>query len=125
MIFTSVWTLLALLYLALAPRFFSSVAHVMAIFALDALTMLFWFAGFIALAVFRSALEVVANDIYTHGCSALFDVCPTLEAAVVFGAFEWYVKTSRNTVWRRGSWDIRSPCALATSLVPHAVYILG
>ncbi len=59
MVFVSVWTLLILIYLALAPRFFSAFAHPMAMLGLDALTMLFWFAGFIALAVLHHQFEGV------------------------------------------------------------------
>ena len=86
--------MLVLLYLALAPRFMPKIAHPLAILGLDALTMLFWFAGFIALAVFHHDLEIdIEFDGWfaTRGCSDLFDICPTVEAAVVFGAFEWYV----------------------------------
>ena len=62
---------------------------------LDALTMLFWFAGFIALAVFDRDLHDV--DVITYfgneyrGCDFLGNLCGTITAAVVFGAFEWYV----------------------------------
>ena len=91
MVFVAVWTLLVLIYLGLAPKFFSRFAHVHAILALDALTMLFWFAGFIALAVLYHDIVDVANFEYFTGCGALGDYCGVSEAAVVFGAFEWYV----------------------------------
>ena len=80
MVFVSVWTLLVLPYLALAPSFFERFANKFAVLALDALTMLFWFAAFVALAVYR-------NDDFSrcHG----FRLCKTVTAAVVFGAFEW------------------------------------
>ena len=80
MVFVSVWTLLVLPYLALAPTFFERFANKFAILALDALTMLFWFSGFIALAVYR--------DDFVGGCHG-FRVCKTVTAAIVFGAFEW------------------------------------
>lgn len=96
MIFVSVWTLLILLYLSLAPRFIAAVAHPFAMLALDALTMLFWFAGFIALAVFRhSASEVYIGDgfgDYYNACGSGGIVgrwCGEMEAASVFGALEW------------------------------------
>ena len=93
MIFVSVWTVLALIYLTFTPKFVPSIAHVFAIMALDALTMLFWFAGFIALAVFRhdisdTGVEINYSDIFS-ACSLLSNICPTMEAAVVFGALEW------------------------------------
>ena len=96
MMFVSVWTILVLIYLALTPKFFPSVAHVLAILALDALTMLFWFAGWISLAVLHARAEdtalllpdgagVDAFDL----CSVVGNICPTIEAAAIFGAFEW------------------------------------
>ncbi|KAL9127812.1 MAG: hypothetical protein Q9217_003372, partial [Psora testacea] len=88
LLFTSIWTLLALLYLALAPRFMSKIANVFAIVAVDALTMLFWFAGFVALAVFHRDLEDAAGFLSSDGCDALDNVCEVIEAAVVFGALE-------------------------------------
>ena len=96
MVFVSVWTLLILLYLSLAPRFIASVAHPIAMLALDALTMLFWFAGFIALAVFRHNVgEVYLGDVFgdlynTCGSGGILDRwCGELEAAAVFGGLEW------------------------------------
>jgi uncharacterized membrane protein (DUF485 family) len=84
MVFVSVWTLLVLPYLALAPTMFSRFANKYAILALDALTMLFWFAGFIALAVYRDDFP---------RCSGT-RACDTLTAAIVFGAFEWLLFTA-------------------------------
>jgi len=71
----------------------SSIAHPFALLALDLLTTLFWFAGFIALAVFDNSLHNVAfGDIYGdvyRGCSVFGNFCALITAAVVFGAFEW------------------------------------
>ncbi|KAL8787970.1 MAG: hypothetical protein Q9195_007514 [Heterodermia aff. obscurata] len=99
MVFVSAWTLLILIYLTLAPRFLSSLANIFAILALDALTMLFWFAGFIALAVLYHRLEDSAYVFgdgfgyfgYVRTCAAagIKSICQQIEAAVVFGAFEW------------------------------------
>ena len=101
MVFVAAWTMLILIYLALAPRFFSSLANVFAILALDALTMLFWFAGFIALAVLYHQLEDSAflvdfayvgyGTVRTCSEAGIKGVCQQMEAAVVFGAFEWWV----------------------------------
>ncbi|KAI4119850.1 MAG: hypothetical protein LQ345_000317 [Seirophora villosa] len=57
MLFSSVWTLVpALPYLALGPRFLPASANNKVIhLAVDALTALFWFAGFIALAAWSSS----------------------------------------------------------------------
>lgn len=45
--------------------------------------MIFWFAGFIALAVWLPPAR------FCHG-----DVCSSLQAATVFGSFEWYASVS-------------------------------
>lgn len=89
MVFNAVWTMLVLIYLAIIPRFVQRFAHVHVMLALDALTMLFWFAGFIALAVLYHDIVGVANFEYFAGCGALGDYCGVTEAAVVFGALEW------------------------------------
>jgi len=81
LVFTSVWTLLALLYLGLAPMFFAAAAHKFGILAAEALTMLFWFAGFIAMAVWLT-------DRLCYG-----SICNAAKAATVFAAFEWSVET--------------------------------
>jgi len=79
LLFCAVWSVLVLLYLIIVPwRFSNTVAHhKFAILAAEAVTMLFWFAGFIALAVFLSD-----RVCFGHVCSAA-------KAAAVFGAFEW------------------------------------
>lgn len=80
MLFVACWTaFLATPYLALAPVFFPHFAHRIVIPAVEVITMIFWFAGFIALAVFLPP---------TEACH--WSRCSALQAAVVFGAFEWY-----------------------------------
>jgi len=69
--------LLALLYLILAPWRFPAAAHKFGILAAEALTMLFWFAGFVALAAFLGNRVCFGN------------VCNTAKAAAAFAAFEW------------------------------------
>jgi len=61
----------------LAPMRFPRFAHRFAILAVEALTMLFWFAGFIALAVFLAGRVCYGS------------VCGSAKAATVFAAFEW------------------------------------
>lgn len=85
MLFTSVWTLLAVAYLTLAPTRFPRAAHKFAIAAVEFLTMLFWFAAFIAVAV-------LWRDIYYwsyYGYHGTFHNSGI--AAIVFGAFLWLV----------------------------------
>ncbi len=58
--------------------------------------MLFWFAAFIAMAVFHHSLEEVGYvddfDDNVYGvCGGIGSYCPSVEAAAIFGAFEWYV----------------------------------
>lgn len=77
-VFVSVWTMLVTIYLLVAPLKFPRLAPVIAVLVLDALTLLFWFAAFIALAVLRSDLSI---------CYVRF--CNTIIAGIVFGAFEW------------------------------------
>ena len=77
LLFTSVWSLLALLYLVLAPWRFPAAAHKFGILGAEAITMLFWFAGFIALAVFLSDRVCYGN------------VCNAAKAATAIAAFEW------------------------------------
>lgn len=78
LIFSSVWTLLALAYLIIAPARFPTASHKYGILAAEAITMIFWFAGFIALAVFLS-------DRVCFG-----SVCSAAKAGTAFAAFEWF-----------------------------------
>ena len=85
LIFVAIWTLLVLAFLMLAPKFFPKAAHNLVILALEFITMIFWFAGFIALAV-------EADDLL---CGVLDDVddCDapdaSAKAAAAFAAFTW------------------------------------
>jgi len=85
MLFTSVWTLLALVYLIVAPMKFPTAAHKFAVLAVEALTMLFWFAAFIAVAV------LVSGICYGH-------VCDSGKAAAAFGAFAWLTFAATTTL---------------------------
>jgi hypothetical protein len=76
-------------YLALSPRFLPTAAHKFAILAAEAATMVFWFAAFLATAVFLSGLDF---------CRGI--VCGAARGAVVFGAFEWYEPASLFLPWR-------------------------
>jgi Membrane-associating domain len=91
LIFDGLWTALIVVpFLTLAPRFFPRAAHPYAILAVEAITMLFWFGGFIAHAVFVSAL------LYCRG-----NVCRCAQVATAFAAFEWYVlEFTASIFWR-------------------------
>ena len=100
LIFASLWTvLLALPYLTITPRFFPTAAHKHGILAAEAVTMLFWLAGFLAEAVFMSHLGFCRGS-----------VCVSARAGVAFSAMSWvlfvsttvmamiYVFRTKNTV---------------------------
>lgn len=78
LLFVSVWTILAVAYLIIAPARFPTAAHKFGILVAESITMLFWFAGFIAFAVLLTDL----------GCRR-GSPCRASQAAVVFSAFEW------------------------------------
>ncbi|OJJ79656.1 MARVEL domain-containing protein [Aspergillus glaucus CBS 516.65] len=79
MLFNGVWTpFVAVPFLVLAPTYFPNLAHRLILVGVELVTMIFWFAGFIALAVALPAAS------YCHGSA-----CSCLQAATVFGAFEW------------------------------------
>lgn len=100
LIFTGLWTtLLALPYLTITPRFFPTAAHKYGILGVEAVTMLFWLAGFLAEAVFMSHLGFCRGS-----------VCVSARAGVAFSAMSWilfvsttvmaviYVFRTKNTV---------------------------
>ena len=81
LIFCAVWSILAVAFLVLSPRYDSQARHVghkFAILAVDAVTAIFWFAGFVALAVFIGVPDCGNNH-----------VCGALQASVALGAFLW------------------------------------
>ncbi|KAL2863469.1 MARVEL domain-containing protein [Aspergillus lucknowensis] len=80
MLFNGIWTFFIVVpYFVLAPIFVPAAAHRFALPAVDGVTMIFWFAGFIALAVDLGDVP---------GCSH-YSVCQGLQAAAAFGAFDW------------------------------------
>jgi hypothetical protein len=81
MLFTSIWTLLAVAYLVLAPTRFPKAAHKFAIAGVEFLTMLFWFAAFVAVAVRWG------DSWWGAGRRGTFYGCGV--AAIVFSAFLW------------------------------------
>jgi hypothetical protein len=55
LIFCSVWSILTVAFLVLSPRYDADgrhVGHKLTILAVEAVTAIFWFAGFIALVMF-------------------------------------------------------------------------
>ncbi|KAI1844155.1 hypothetical protein JX265_002928 [Neoarthrinium moseri] len=80
LLFCSLFTIISIAYIELAPRFMPKVAHPMAFVGLELANVLFYFAGFIALSVFISKL------LFCRG-----SVCGSARADVAFGAFEFLV----------------------------------
>jgi len=78
LIFNGLWTLLIGIYLIVSPVYFPRLSHKYAVLALDAVTALFWFAGFVALAVFLSTPSSCAGG-----------VCRCARVLVVFASFLW------------------------------------
>ncbi|KAF2736133.1 hypothetical protein EJ04DRAFT_433627 [Polyplosphaeria fusca] len=79
MLFCSIWTLLAVAYLVLAPSRFPKFAHKYAILGVEALTMIFWFSAWVAVAA-------LWGD--SH-CGSRGGWCGAGTAAIVFSAFIW------------------------------------
>lgn len=80
MLFNGVWSLFIVVpYFILAPIFVPALAHRFALVAVDAVTMIFWFAGFIALAA----------DIGDPQRCSKVPLCREMQAAIAFGAFNW------------------------------------
>ena len=80
-LFNGIWTgFLVVPYLVLAPIYVEAAAHPLVMAAVEALSCLFWFAGFIALAA-------LIGRVPASVCSA-DNRCGVLQAATVFGAFE-------------------------------------
>lgn len=86
LLFTSVWTLLSLIYVvgtSVPQMRLSRFYNRYALLAVEALTMTFWFGGFVALAVFLSARVCFGN------------VCNVAKAGIGFSALQWYGLLSR------------------------------
>jgi hypothetical protein len=96
--------LITLTYLIVVPMRFSETKanHAAVIAGVEGLTMVFWLAGFLALAVW------LGNRVcFGHVCSAA-------KAAAAFGAFAWYVIQPRDQILESEA-DL---CALPGSLLP-------
>lgn len=78
MVFNSVWSLLLLAYLFLTPLYYARVFHGLIALVLEWITVIFWFAGSIALAASWGSPRC-NGDTY----------CGSTEAAIAFGFFIW------------------------------------
>ncbi|XMA10854.1 hypothetical protein WAI453_003645 [Rhynchosporium graminicola] len=106
LIFTSIFTLLALVYLILASSKFPKFTHKYAFLGVEAVTMIFWFAGFIALA----DLLGDAGCGRWHGRGS--GTCRASTAGTVFAAFEWVLFTITTAVAALGLWRTKGESTL-------------
>ncbi|KAI4192415.1 MAG: hypothetical protein LQ346_004324 [Caloplaca aetnensis] len=113
MLFTTIWTIFpALTYLVLAPRFLPLSANNKIIhLAMDAITALFWFAGFIALAAW-----------YGDHDYCLGSFCGVVVATCVFGAFEWLLFTA-TTVLSALDWNRTRGNSSAAKTAPETTVV--
>jgi len=78
MLFNSIWSLIILAYLFLTPLYYARFFHGVVALALEWITMIFWFAGSIALAAWWGSPRCDGNT-----------YCGSTEAAIAFGFFLW------------------------------------
>jgi len=105
MVFNSVWSLFVLAYVAVVPIYLTNAFMDVVAVALEVITVIFWFAGSIALAVlFR-------------GCGG-GTLCGSAKAAIVFGFLLWLLFTAMAVLdglaWnnsRRNSINVKGPNA--------------
>jgi len=104
LLFCSVFTLITLTYLIVVPMRFSETKanHAGVITGVEGLTMVFWLAGFLALAVW------LGNRVcFGHVCSAA-------KAAAAFGAFAWlafaitFALAAMHIIRERGGMSVRA-----------------
>ncbi|KAI9788590.1 MAG: hypothetical protein M1833_002910 [Piccolia ochrophora] len=84
LLFNTIWTMLAIVYLTLSVTVLPKFGHKIAILVVDAVTMIFWFAGFIAMAVI-----VGEADRLTGSYTSRSTLRQVTRATVAFAAFLW------------------------------------
>ncbi|KIW04056.1 uncharacterized protein PV09_04874 [Verruconis gallopava] len=97
LLFCSIWTILALAYLIVTPGRFPTAAHKYGILGAELVTMIFWFAGFIAEASLLGDTECHKGTL-----------CRTMQAATVFGAFEWLLFAATSLMAGLHCWRTRN-----------------
>ncbi|KAK3315273.1 membrane-associating domain-containing protein [Apodospora peruviana] len=78
LIFASLWSLISIAVVEGLPRFFPKASNPYVALGIEFSNMVFWFAGFVSLAVFMSRL------LFCHGT-----VCGAAKADAAFAAFMW------------------------------------
>ncbi|CAK7563877.1 MAG: hypothetical protein SEPTF4163_001757 [Sporothrix epigloea] len=79
LLFAAVWSFIVLLYIGITPLYFTRFFHRLASLALEWITMIFWFAGSVALAV------DVGGPVHCGGNH----YCGAVRAAIAFGFLMW------------------------------------
>lgn len=82
LVFTSVWSFLVLAYLLVTPMYYPEMHNRWVVVGSEGVTMIFWFAGFIAIADTTSASRFKC---FGEGCRVL----SCAKAAAAMGAFAW------------------------------------
>lgn len=82
MLFTTIWSILVLIYIAITPAFLPSIFIPLASLVALCLTTLFWFAGSITMAVLIGVPDCNGSNF-----------CQSAQAGVAFGFFNWIVFT--------------------------------
>jgi hypothetical protein len=80
LVFTSVWTFILLIYLLITPLYFPNLHNRWAVVVAEAITVIFWFSGFIAIAIQSNRLVCIYTGCHLIGAT---------KAAAVFSAFSW------------------------------------
>jgi hypothetical protein len=89
LLFCGIWAILSLIYLLVAPSVLAGFHNVYIILVLEFLNMIFFFAGFIAVAAAIGTFNCdLLDDEFGFG-SDLKTGCQTTKAATAFGAFSW------------------------------------
>ncbi|OBT82534.1 hypothetical protein VE02_08625 [Pseudogymnoascus sp. 03VT05] len=110
-LFTSVWALLVVAYLVIAPIAFPKAAHKYAVLTLEIMTMILWIGSFAALGSFTS------KYCYYSRHQQREKKCDEFIAAVVFGAFSWALFVGTTIMAALHCWRTRG----GNSEPPHAM----
>ncbi|KAF4983936.1 hypothetical protein FZEAL_761 [Fusarium zealandicum] len=111
MLFCAVWSILALIYLAVVPLFAARLYHNVVGLAILAVTTIFWFAGSIAMAAFFGVPD----------CQG-FNFCHCVKAAIAFGFFIWAIFTGLTVMEALSFMRSRGHSAHADTTKPGATY---
>lgn len=84
LVFCSIWSWLMLAYLTLTPMYFPDFHNRWVVVGCESVTVVFWFAGFIAIAETTGPSRFKC---FGSGCRVL----DCAKAAAAFGAFSWVV----------------------------------